>query len=305
MTLVSVIIPCYNVEEYIHDCIESVLKQSYNNIEIICIDNNSKDSTWQILLNLKEKFANLIIDKELKAGACAARNKGLTIAAGEWIQFLDADDLLLPTKIEHQMKIVCQNPNVSLVAAFYKRRLINGTETIPSQIHSNKFIASFINQCGNTCSNIWHKKALIEVGCWDESLESSQETDLMLRLFLNNNNFAIDEEPLTIIRERETGQISQRNPAKKWEQYITTRLNYLAKLKENYYNIYSKNRNLYYDFLLVSIIILSKYDKGKAINIYHKKIIHEQKFSLKYVRSSLIKLIGLNLFLKIKATFRT
>lgn len=108
--LISIIIPAYNVEVYIKECIHSAFAQTHKPIEVICIDNNSTDNTWQKLKQLHEKYPSLLIDKELKPGAPAARNKGLALSKGEWIQFLDADDLLLPEKIEHQAKLL-QNKN--------------------------------------------------------------------------------------------------------------------------------------------------------------------------------------------------
>ena len=103
MELVSVVIPCYNVETYIEECLESVLKQTYSEIEIICIENNSEDRTLEKLIQFKDRFPDkIIVDHETKKGAAAARNKGLSLVRGNWIQFLDADDLLMPNKIEHQ-----------------------------------------------------------------------------------------------------------------------------------------------------------------------------------------------------------
>ena len=140
--LVSVIIPCYNVEKYIEECIESVVSQTYNNLEIICVDNNSTDKTWNILCQIKEKYP-ILLEKELKAGAGAARNKGLSIAKGDWIQFLDADDLLLPQKIEHQISLV-QDNNVGFVAGAWKNRALNGVEKNIIQLNKNIFIAVLI-----------------------------------------------------------------------------------------------------------------------------------------------------------------
>src|SRR5690554_4070958 len=108
--LISIIIPSYNVEDHIEKCVHSAFAQTHKPIEVICIDNNSTDNTWQKLKQLQEKYPSLLIDKELKPGAPAARNKGLALSKGEWIQFLDADDLLLPEKIEHQAKLL-QNKN--------------------------------------------------------------------------------------------------------------------------------------------------------------------------------------------------
>ena len=107
--LVSVVIPCFNVEHFITECIESVVSQTHQELEIICVDNNSTDNTWETFLELKNKYPNIFLVQEMKKGANAARNKGLDIAKGEWIQFLDADDLYLPTKLEEQVKYIENN----------------------------------------------------------------------------------------------------------------------------------------------------------------------------------------------------
>jgi glycosyltransferase involved in cell wall biosynthesis len=66
LNVVSVIIPCFNVQDYIEECLDSVVSQTYTNIEIICVDNYSKDKTWDKLNNLKEKYPQLVITKEKK-----------------------------------------------------------------------------------------------------------------------------------------------------------------------------------------------------------------------------------------------
>ena len=103
--LVSVIIPCYNVAPYLKECLDSVLAQTYEPLEIVCVDNNSSDNTKEVLDQLRDSH-NLIIDEEKNPGACAARNKGLAVCKGEWVQFLDADDLLLADKIETQINAI-------------------------------------------------------------------------------------------------------------------------------------------------------------------------------------------------------
>lgn len=299
--LVSVIIPCYNVEAFIGECVDSVLNQTYQEIEIICVDNNSSDNTWQTLIQLKNKFPHLIIDKEIKAGACAARNKGLNIANGDWVQFLDADDLLLPKKIEHQVELLKCTSNIAFVAGAFIRRNLKGIDVEIITLNSEKFIAPFVNQAGITSSNFWNKKALCQIGSWNENLKSSQEADLMLRLVLNEGEFLIDKKPLTIIRERESGQISQRNPSEKWMQYIDVRLKFIKELKKKFPEVYRENKNSYIDFLLVSLITLAQYNKQVANNIYIKNIRAEHSFNISKLRSSFIKLLGFGLFLSLKS----
>lgn len=97
---VSVIIPNYNAEEYIESCINSVLNQSYKNIEIIIIDDGSTDNSWEIISDFKKKHINIITLKQANMNASIARNKGIEIASGEYVLFLDSDDELFNISIE-------------------------------------------------------------------------------------------------------------------------------------------------------------------------------------------------------------
>ena len=190
--LVSVVIPCFNVEHFITECIESVVSQTHQELEIICVDNNSNDNTWDTLLELKDKYPNIFIEKEIKKGANAARNKGLNIAKGEWIQFLDADDLIEPKKIEHQISLIQSASNlVSFVAGAYVKKFLDGNKIILNVSTINEFVSPFINKCGITSSNLWNRNSLIQIGGWNESLNSSQETDLMLRLIFLHSDFQL------------------------------------------------------------------------------------------------------------------
>src|SRR4051794_26477005 len=106
MCTCSVIIPCYNGEEFITRAIESVLKQSFEDYEIILVDNNSSDNSLSIMYDYAKNYpATISVYREYKKGACAARNRGLYHAKGEWLQFLDSDDELLPNKLKDQVKI--------------------------------------------------------------------------------------------------------------------------------------------------------------------------------------------------------
>jgi glycosyltransferase involved in cell wall biosynthesis len=302
--LVSVIIPCYNVEQYIAECIESVLNQSYKQLEIICIDNNSTDQTWSKLSQLKVAFPQIIIDRENKQGAPAARNKGLTLATGDWIQFLDADDLLLTNKIEHQINLVrtSKHTNLAFVAGVSTHLDMSGRQTHQTVIESNHLLAPFINQCGNTCANLWKRTDLIDVGMWDEKLKSSQETDLMMRLILNGKKYIADNNSLTVVRERSSGQISQRNPAEKWQQYIDIRLHYIKQLKDQFPHQYFDLSGKMFDFVMVSIINLSAYDKEKAISYYQHQVKSQWRSANSYGFSKL-KLLLIKIF-GIKILFR-
>ena len=107
--LVSVIIPVYNAQKYLSQTVESVLNQSYENIEIIIIDDSSIDNSFQLAKSFRNEKITSITQKN--TGAAIARNTGLKLANGKYIQFLDADDRLSPHKIELQVKALneCEN----------------------------------------------------------------------------------------------------------------------------------------------------------------------------------------------------
>ena len=92
MIKVSVIIPIYNDEEYLRPCLESVVHQSLNDVEIICIDDGSTDGTGLILEEYRKEWDNIIIYTQENQGAGCARNKGISLAKGEYIAFMDGDD---------------------------------------------------------------------------------------------------------------------------------------------------------------------------------------------------------------------
>lgn len=92
--LISVIIPAYNVEPYIKQCVDSVLSQTYRNLEIICVDDGSTDNTVPILEFLAQKDERIKLIKQNHCGVSAARNRGLDIAKGKYISFVDSDDFL-------------------------------------------------------------------------------------------------------------------------------------------------------------------------------------------------------------------
>ena len=97
---ISVIIPIYNVEKYLPRCLESVINQSFSNIEIICVNDGSTDNSGKILAKFGAKDARFRIITQDNQGLSASRNNGMEIASGSYIFFLDADDFLHPQALE-------------------------------------------------------------------------------------------------------------------------------------------------------------------------------------------------------------
>ncbi len=107
--LVSVIVPVYNSKKYIHKCLDSLLSQTYQNIEIICIDDESNDNSLEILRDYNNKYQNIKVFSQKNSGAAIARNYGIEQSTGEYLLFVDSDDYIENTAVEKLVKNILSN----------------------------------------------------------------------------------------------------------------------------------------------------------------------------------------------------
>lgn len=232
---VSVIIPFYNMQEYILDCLNSVENQKYRDIEVICVNDGSTDESQKILEEfiLSSTLEIKLINQD-NLGAPNARNTAFKYCKGAYIQFLDADDVLLPMKIENQIKLVKLNNFPDLIVGSYKSidlesNFISKTTYIPS-VNYNLWENLMNTNLGNTCSNLFKYDIFKNKIKWDESLKSSQEYNLIFALLQNKISVIFDSQINTLIRIRAYGSISKSNIVEKWERYVDLRvriINYL------------------------------------------------------------------------------
>ena len=149
---ISVIIPVYNTEKYLHQCLDSVVNQTLKELEIICVDDGSTDSSLEILKEYaqKDNRFTILTQKNLHAGV--ARNAGLTVAKGEYVHFLDSDDYLYSNVYKKLYNCLVDN-NLDLIKfkakifdnATYENQSHNWTE-LKSEIFKDSFnkILSFV-----------------------------------------------------------------------------------------------------------------------------------------------------------------
>ena len=115
MSFFSVIIPVYNCEKYLTDAVNSVRRQPVKDIEIILVDDGSTDSSGEICLRLADEDKNIKVFSQINKGASAARNTGLDHAAGEYVMFLDADDIYVNNAVDQEILNECRVNNGELV----------------------------------------------------------------------------------------------------------------------------------------------------------------------------------------------
>jgi glycosyltransferase involved in cell wall biosynthesis len=180
--LVSVVIPCYNAEKYVAEAIESVLKQSYKNVETIVVDDGSTDHSIEVIRSFGDRVR---LEQISHQGACAARNRGLQLSRGEFIQFLDADDRLVSNKFERQVPHLMTG-EVDLV--FCKGFIFGDDRPIrpkKSPIKSPVGIDPFVyclDQGLSTEGPLHRKSKLVQVHGFTEGISRAQEYELHVRL---------------------------------------------------------------------------------------------------------------------------
>lgn len=114
--IISVIIPSYNHEKFIKECVDSVLEQTYENLELIIIDDGSKDKTTDILKGYNDSRMKVVFQEN--AGAHNAINRGLSLATGEYLTILNSDDVYMKNRLELIVDYLLKNPEVSLVSSY-------------------------------------------------------------------------------------------------------------------------------------------------------------------------------------------
>ncbi len=206
--LVSVVIPAWNIEKYITQTIESVLCQTYQNIEIIIINDGSTDGTGKILDQYANHDTRIIVFNQTNKGISVARNKGFAMATGEYLCIIDADDIMMPNKIESQVCFLEKHPSADFV---YSKVFYFNDETNDIFIRDLKtpdgsdIIYRTLLRHGNFISPnaVLFKRSVFETcGGFDESLLSSEDFDYWLKLAKCGINFIHQDDRLTLCRIR-------------------------------------------------------------------------------------------------------
>lgn len=285
--LVSIIIPCYNVEDYISECLESALAQTYRPIEIIAVDNNSTDGTIAILKDYESRYPALItVLEEKKQGAPAARNKGMSVAKGEWLQFLDADCILFSNKINYQVNLLltANNDSVMVVSASYIKLLSGAMKVLPLDNGDEPFKSVLFNFLGCTYSNLYYKTVVRQVGCWDESLFGAQDPDLIFKIleFCGRNKLIYDQTIQSMSKQRVSGQITTSNPLRFNISALKVRINMCVKIESSMPTYYKENIFFFKDAIFHFIARLAAIDVKLAKQYYDKHI--GSSYKLKYRR---------------------
>jgi glycosyltransferase involved in cell wall biosynthesis len=203
--LISIVIPTYNRPKYLKQAIETILKQTYTNFEIIIVDDASTTDSKKVVESFNDKRIQYF-KNESRKGAPFSRNRGIDQAKGELIAFLDDDDEWEPSKLDEQRKLF-DDEKLGLVVCYSLDKRF-GSERIskpPSSITYKDLLKSF--NLSSTSSYLVRKKALDKVGYFDLNLPSGQEYDIALRI---SKYYSVKTLPkLLMIQNASEGQISE------------------------------------------------------------------------------------------------
>ena len=294
--MVTVIIPTFKRARFIERAVESVVNQTYKDIEIIVVDDNNPDSDDRKEMEYKmEKYKNIpnfkYIKHEKNKNGAAARNTGLKVAKGEYVTFLDDDDYFAKERIEKLVKFLDKNKQYQIAytgGIIYKDEEHIKTFKIKENIDYKKELLlnhSFIG----TGSNMFFKtKNLIEIGGFDERFIRNQDLEVLIR-FLNKNNIIGLNEPLVV--KDNTDRINQPNV----ENLLKTREFFLNNF-ENLIDEYKDSNSIYFENYFNLLLYAISCNNKKYEKILKEKA---EKYQKIYIKNYLI-LLKNKYFKKIK-----
>ncbi len=190
--LVSVVIPAYNAERFIRQTLESVLAQTYKNIEVLVVDDGSQDRTADIVRETADRDDRIILLSQANSGVAAARNLAIQHSKGEFIAPIDADDLWYPQNIEKQVQCMVQGGNTVGLVYSWSVDIDESDGLLGSfraaKIQGNVYATLVChNFLGNASASMMRRSCLEQVGCYDSNLrlqkaQGCEDWDLYLRL---------------------------------------------------------------------------------------------------------------------------
>ncbi|MFO7826272.1 MAG: glycosyltransferase [Cyclobacterium sp.] len=234
--LVSIIIPVYNKALFIRETLDSALKQTYPQIEIITVNDGSTDDSLRILKEYAVQFPDRIklVDSE-NQGVSAATNLGIQAAKGEYIQFLDADDILSRDKIEQQLNLLEGNGYEVMSSCEWKnfKKSVEETSLIPYKIFRDfdsglEVLLRFWNHQEMMAISSWltHRHLIEKAGPWNESLIINQDGEFFCRVLAHASQVLYEPKGKVFYRQPGQENVSQQKSTKAARSLLDSHISY-------------------------------------------------------------------------------
>ena len=213
--LVSIIIPCYNAVPWLAETLESALAQTHSPTEIIVVDDGSRDDSLALARTFEPRGVRVVV--QTNAGASAARNHGLRLARGGFIQFLDADDLISPDKIAAQLAFLGAKPAGTLATCAWGRFQTDpaAARFVDTAVFRDFAPVDFLVLAGDTGAMMHPSSWLLpramadQAGPWDESLSLNDDGEYFCRVLLASPGLAYCADGRSYYRSGLAGSLSQ------------------------------------------------------------------------------------------------
>lgn len=223
MQSLSIILPIYNVEGYLRQCLDSILIDNQFEGEIVCVNDGSTDSSLSICNSYAEKYATIKIISQLNGGLSKARNEGVKKASGEYVMFIDSDDYLLPNVINGLLQdIKLLSPDVICCNVSYKDNSHEFPTNLnfPSGIRGVEFVKHmYAKYHYGYPVQVWHyvcnRKFLIENNLWNKEGFLHEDEDFTPRLLLAATRVIFYPKPILYHRTQRPGAITTTNLEKR------------------------------------------------------------------------------------------
>ena len=200
--LVSILIPCYNAQPWVAQALESALSQTWAETEVIVVDDGSTDGSLDVIQSFDRRVR---WETGPNRGGNPTRNRLLELARGEWLQYLDADDYLLPDKVARQMAFLARHPQTDVVFSpvIQEHHASHGTwrELLPIPEPHDPWVLLALWRLPQTGASLWRKQAVEDVGGWRQDQPCCQEHELYLRLLLAGKQFAFCSDQGAVYRQ--------------------------------------------------------------------------------------------------------
>lgn len=222
--LVSVVIPVYNCAEYIGECIDSVAEQTYDNIEIIVVNDGSKDGSENIIKDKRKRYHNILYYKQRNEGVSAARNLGIKKARGEYITFVDGDDLVGKYLVECLVnQITCTHPGCIIVSKptqkinEFEERVLGYKKPVVKSISSDQALIKLLHPYGidnGPCAKLY-PTVLLKKNLFNIDLSIAEDLELNYRLIKSSKIIKVLNEKLYFYRPNPKSAMNQEFNEKK------------------------------------------------------------------------------------------
>ena len=199
---VSVVIAAYNCGEYLRDAVESVRAQTYEDFEVVIVDDGSTDGTWAVIQELAASWPKVRPVLAEHGGTPVNKNRGIRLARGEWIALLDADDIWVPDKLRRCMGYLAANPHLSLVYTPMSTERMDGTlmRGHSKRCHAGRLTDKLFHSIFvHDPAVVFHRRVVETCGPFDESVPVGSGHEFWLRVS-TKFEFGLIREPLAVRR---------------------------------------------------------------------------------------------------------